>query len=56
MGADVTWKNLAFNLSYVDTDITRRSARYLQPSFSKGQDGTGSIAGSTVVASLTAAF
>jgi len=56
VGADVTWKNLAFNLSYVDTDITRRSARYLQPSFSKGQDGTGSIAASTVVASLTATF
>jgi hypothetical protein len=44
------------NVSYVDTDITRRRAAYLQPSFSRGQDGTGSIADGTIVASLTAAF
>jgi hypothetical protein len=56
LGADATWKNLTFNLSYVDTDISDRDAAYLRPSFSKGQDGTGNIAGSTVVASLTAAF
>jgi uncharacterized protein (TIGR02001 family) len=56
LGADVTFDKLTLNVSYVDTDITRRASRYLQPSFSEGQDGTGSIAGGTVVASLTAAF
>ena len=56
MGADTTYKNLTFNVSYVDTDITRRRAAYLQPSFSRGQDGTGSIADGTIVASLTAVF
>lgn len=56
LGVDATWRNLNFNVSYVDTDISRRDAAYLQPSFSKGQDGTGSIADGAVVASLTAAF
>lgn len=56
LGADTTWRALTFNVSYVDTDISRRESAYLQPSFSKGQDGTGTIAGGTVVASLTAAF
>lgn len=56
LGVDATWKNLTLNVSYIDTDISRRDAAYLQPSFSKGQDGVGSIANGTVVASLTAAF
>jgi uncharacterized protein (TIGR02001 family) len=56
LGADVTRRNLTLNASYIATDISNREARYLRPSFSKGQDGTGNIAGSTVVASLTAAF
>lgn len=58
LGADYAVRGtpLTVNLSWIDTDITRREAAYLQPSFSKGQDGTGSIAGSTVFASLTAAF
>lgn len=56
VGLDATWRNLTFNLSYVDTDITRAEAARLQPNFSKGQDGRGSIADSTVVASMTAAF
>ena len=56
LGADATWRNLTFNVSWVDTDISNREAAYLRPSFSKGQDGTGNIAGGTVVASLTAAF
>lgn len=56
LGADATYKNLTFNVSYVDTDISNQEATYLRPSFSKGQDGTGNIAGSTVVVSLTAAF
>ncbi|MBM7408160.1 MULTISPECIES: TorF family putative porin [Sphingomonas] len=56
LGADATWRNLTFNVSYIDTDISSREAGYLRPSFSKGQDGTGNIAGGTVLASLTAAF
>ena len=56
LGADATWHNLTFNVSYVDTDISNHEAAYLQPSFSKGQDGTGNIAGGTVVFALTAAF
>jgi hypothetical protein len=56
VGADATYRKLTLNLSYVDTDITRRRSAYLQPSFSRGQDGSGSIAGGTLVASLTAAF
>ncbi|MEN2786918.1 TorF family putative porin [Sphingomonas qilianensis] len=56
LGADATWRNLTLNVSYVDTDISDREAGYLRPSFSKGQDGSGNIAGGTVVASLTAAF
>lgn len=47
---------LTFGVAYVDTDISNAKAAYLQPSFSRGQDGVGSIAGSTVVVSLTAAF
>jgi len=56
LGADATFRNLTLNVSYIDTDISNREASYLRPSFSKGQDGTGNIAGSTVVVSLTAAF
>ncbi len=56
LGADASYRNLTLNLSWVDTDISDRDAAYLRPSFSKGQDGTGNIAGSTLVASLTAAF
>ena len=56
LGADATWRNLTLNLSYVATDISNREAAYLRPSFSKGQDGTGNIAGRTVLASLSAAF
>jgi hypothetical protein len=56
LGVDTTWRNLTLNVSWIDTDISNRDAAYLRPSFSKGQDGTGNIAGSTVFASLTAAF
>ena len=35
---------LTLGVAYVDTDISKREAAYLQPSFSRGQDGTGSIA------------
>lgn len=57
LGADVTpVEGLTLGLAYVDTDIGRREAAYLQPYFSRGQDGRGSIAGSTLLASLTASF
>lgn len=56
LGMDATYRNLTLNVSYVDTDISRAKAAYLQPSFSQGQDGRGSIANGAVVASLTASF
>ncbi|VWX51572.1 TorF family putative porin [Novosphingobium sp. 9U] len=58
IGADyvIPGTPLTLGVAYIDTDIGKREAAYLQPSFSKGQDATGQIAGSTVVASLTAAF
>ena len=56
LGADATWRNLTLGASYVDTDVSNRNAAYLRPSFSKGQDGTGNIAGGTVLVSLTAGF
>ncbi len=56
VGADLTYKNLTLNVSYIGTDISNRDAAYLRPSFSRGQDGTGNIAGSTVVVGLSVAF
>jgi hypothetical protein len=56
LGADVTWQRLTLTLAYVDTDISNRAAASLRPSFSTGQDGSGTIAGGALVASLTAAF
>ncbi|MDR6128368.1 uncharacterized protein (TIGR02001 family) [Sphingomonas sp. SORGH_AS802] len=58
LGADVAaYKNLVLNVSYIDTDISKSESAYLQPNFSKGQvPGGASIAGGTVVFSLTAAF
>lgn len=56
LGADVVFNGLTLNVSYIDTDIGRGESAYLQPNFSKGNDGTGSIADGTIVASLTAAF
>jgi len=54
LGLDATWRSLTLGIAYTDTDIGRRDAAYLQPSFSKGQDGSGSIADGTVLLSLTA--
>lgn len=56
LGLDATWDNLTLNVSYIDTDIAHRQTLYLQPSFSKGQDGSGSIVDGAVLVSLTAAF
>lgn len=57
VGADVSpVEGLTASLAYIDTDISAADSAYLQPNFSRGQDGRGSIAGSTIVASLTAAF
>ncbi len=58
LGADYTIPTtpLTLGVAYVDTDIGRGESAYLQPSFSRGQDGVGSIANGKVVVSLTAAF
>ena len=58
VGADYTIPGvpLTIGVAYVDTDISKRDAAYLQPSFSRGQDGAGSIADAAVVFSITAAF
>lgn len=56
LGLDTTYKNLTLGIAYVDTSISSADAAYLQPGFSKGNDGTGSIASGKVVFSLTAAF
>lgn len=57
LGADVTpIEGMTLSVSYIDTDISATESAYLQPNFSRGQDGIGSIAGSTVVVSVTASF
>ena len=56
VGMDAVWRNLTLGVTYVDTDIGRREAAYLQPSFSKGQDGSGSIADGAILLSLSTAF
>ncbi|MCX9147314.1 TorF family putative porin [Erythrobacter sp. WG] len=55
LGVDVTpIEHLTFSLAYVDTDISRAQSAYLLPNFA-ALDGD-SIAGATVVFSVTAAF
>ncbi len=58
VGADYVIPGVPITLgvAYVDTDIGKRESAYLQPSFSKGQDGVGSISDATVVFTITAAF
>ena len=56
LGVDATYRNLTLGVAYVDTDISAQESAYLRPSFSNGQDGTGSIADGTFVFSLTAVF
>lgn len=55
LGADLALGPVTLGVAYIDTDITLRESRYLLPNFSSTKDGS-SIAGSTVVVSLTAAF
>ena len=57
-GVDTTYKNFTFGVSYVDTDIAFGSAKAqrINPSFSEGQDGRGSIADGTILFAVTAAF
>ncbi|RVT43178.1 TorF family putative porin [Sphingobium algorifonticola] len=56
VGADFVLGPVTVGVAYVDTDISKGESAYLQPSFSKGQDGVGSIADSTILFTLTAAF
>jgi len=57
LGADYAlFKGLSVGVSYVDTDISGKEQLYLQPSFSKGQDGAGSIADAAFLFQVTAAF
>ena len=56
VGMDAVWRSLTFSVAYVDTDIGRREAAYLLPGFSKGQDGSGSIADGAILLSLSTAF
>jgi uncharacterized protein (TIGR02001 family) len=56
LGLDAAWRNLTLGVAWVGTDISAADAAYLRPSFSKGQDGTGNIAGSTILASVAATF
>jgi uncharacterized protein (TIGR02001 family) len=56
VGADYAIGPVTVGVAYVDTNITNSESAYLQPSFSRGQDGVGSIAKGAVVFSVTAAF
>ncbi|WP_294393351.1 TorF family putative porin [uncultured Sphingomonas sp.] len=55
LGADYALGKIVLGVAYVDTDIGKRESAYLVPNFSSTKDG-GSIAGSQVVFSITAAF
>jgi|GEM_PF-117797 len=56
LGSDITYRNLTLNVSYIGTSITARNSAYLLPQFSRGQNGSGSIANGTVVVGLIASF
>lgn len=55
LGADLAVGPVVLGVAYVDTDISKSQSAYLQPNFSSTKNGS-SIAGSTVVFSLSAAF
>ncbi len=56
LGADVVVAGLTLGIAYVDTDISNGESLYLQPNFSEGNDGVGSIADATVVFSISKSF
>jgi hypothetical protein len=55
IGADVAVGPLTLGVAYVDTDIGKADAAYLQPNFSRVKDGS-SIADAKLVLSVSAAF
>jgi len=55
LGVDYVLGPVTLGAAYVDTNIGKAKAAYLQPNFSSTKDGS-SIAGSRVVLSVTAAF
>lgn len=55
IGADYVIGPVTLGVAYVDTNISKRDAAYLQPNFSSTKNGS-SIAGSTVLGSITASF
>jgi hypothetical protein len=55
LGGELALGPVTLGAAWVDTDISAAKAAYLQPNFSSTKNGS-SIAGSTVLLSLTAAF
>ncbi|KQM19602.1 TorF family putative porin [Novosphingobium sp. Leaf2] len=55
LGADAALGPVTVGVAYIDTDISNAESAYLKPNFSSTKNGS-SIAGSTVVFSLSAAF
>ncbi len=56
LGFDVAaYKNLTFNVSYIDTDIGKKESFYIAPNFRSTKDGS-LISSATVLFSLSAAF
>ncbi|MYL98754.1 hypothetical protein GR702_13380 [Novosphingobium sp. FGD1] len=55
LGADLAVGPVTLGVAYVDTDISKSESAYLTPNFASTKNGS-SIAGSTVVFSLSAAF
>jgi uncharacterized protein (TIGR02001 family) len=55
IGADYVISPVTLGIAYVDTNITRGDALYLQPNFSSTKDGS-SIAAGKVLFSVTASF
>lgn len=55
LGADYALGPVTLGIAYVDTDISKSEAAYLQPNFSSTKNGS-SIAGSTVLFSLGVGF
>ena len=55
VGLDYVLGPVTLGVAYVDTDIQKAKAAYLQPNFSSTKDGS-TIAGSKVIVSVSAAF